>query len=79
MSPEGSGRRFNSRIAIGIVVLVLAVIVIVQNTESATFNFLTWDITMPLWLVLTIMFALGVLLGGTVRGLIRKLRGVEPK
>jgi uncharacterized integral membrane protein len=79
MSPESTGKKFNLRIAIGIIVLVLAVIVIAQNTESATFNFLSWDISMPLWLVLTIMFVLGMLLGGAVRGGIRKLRGVDAK
>ncbi len=77
MSPENTGRKFNLRIAIGIAVLVLAVIVIAQNTEDATFNFLSWDISMPLWLVLTIMFVLGMLLGNSVRGGIRKLRGVD--
>ncbi|MDP2014781.1 MAG: LapA family protein [Actinomycetota bacterium] len=79
MSPESTGRKFNLRIAIGIVVLVVAVIVIAQNTEDATLNFLSWDISMPLWLVLTIMFVLGMFLGGAVRGGIRKLRGVDSK
>ena len=79
MSPEDTGRKFNLRIVIVIVILVLAVIVIAQNTEDATFNFLSWDISMPLWLVLSIMFVLGMLLGGAVRGGIRRLRGLDPK
>ncbi|MDO8731099.1 MAG: LapA family protein [Actinomycetota bacterium] len=79
MSPESTGKKFNLRIVIGVIVLVLAVVVIAQNTASATFNLLSWKITMPLWLVLTIMFILGMLLGGAVRVGIRKLRGVDSK
>ena len=79
MSPEDTGRKFNLRIVIVIAILVLAGIVIAQNTEDATFNFLSWDISMPLWLVLTIMFVLGMFLGGAVRGGIRRLRGLDPK
>ena len=77
MSPESTGRKFNLRIAIGIVVLALGVILIAQNTEKVTINFLNFDITTWLWLLLTVMFILGMLLGGAVRGGIRKLRGSD--
>ena len=79
MSPERTGRKFNLRIAIGVVVLILGVILIAQNTEKVTINFLNFDITTWLWLLLTVMFVLGMLLGGAVRGGIRKLRGVDSK
>ncbi len=79
MSPEGTGKKFNLRIAIGIVVLVLAVIFIAQNTNTANITILTWDIDIPMWIVLVVMFILGMLLGGAVRGGIRKLRGVDSK
>ena len=79
MSPESTGRKFNLRIAIGVVVLILGVILIAQNTEKVTINFLNFDITTWLWLLLTVMFILGMLLGGAVRGGIRKLRGADSK
>jgi len=79
MSPEAPGRKFNLRIAIGVVVLVLGLVLIGQNTDQVTINFLMFDITTWLWLVLTVMFILGMLLGGAVRGGIRKLRGVDSK
>jgi len=77
MSPESTGRKFNLRIAIGVVVLVLGLILILQNTEQVTINFLSFDITTWLWLLLAVMFILGMLLGGAVRGGIRRLRGVD--
>jgi len=79
MSPEGTAKKFNPRIAIGIVVLVLAVIFIAQNTNTANITILTWDIDIPMWIVLVVMFILGMLLGGAVRGGIRKLRGADSK
>ncbi len=79
MSPESTGKKFNLRIAIGGVVLVLGLVLIIQNTEKVTINFLNFDITTWLWLLLTIMFILGMFLGGAVRGGIRKLRGVDSK
>ena len=75
MSPETTGRKFNLRIVIGLIVLVLGLILILQNTEQVTINFLSFDITTWLWLLLAVMFVLGMLLGGAVRGGIRKLRG----
>ena len=76
---ESGGFKINIRMIIGVVILALAVITIAQNTSDATIKFLGWSLTMSMWLVLTIMFILGMLLGGPVRSGIRKLRGADAR
>lgn len=61
----------------GIVVIVIVVALIVfgvQNLESAQVKFLGMEFSVPVWLLVSGTFALGVLLGGLVRGTARKLR-----
>lgn len=72
-------KKFNGRMISGVVIAVIALIIIVQNTASAEIAFLGWSWNMPIWLILVIMFVLGMLLGGPVRAGVRKLRGAEPK
>lgn len=71
-------KKFNGRLISGGVVTVIALLIVIQNTGSATINFLGWSWSMPLWLILAIMFILGMLLGGAVRAGVRKLRGATP-
>ncbi|MDD2817343.1 MAG: LapA family protein [Candidatus Nanopelagicales bacterium] len=72
-------KKFNGRMISGVVIAIVALIIIVQNTASAEIKFLGWSWNMPIWLILVIMFVLGMLLGGAVRSGVRKLRGAEPK
>jgi uncharacterized integral membrane protein len=72
-------KKFNGRLISGGIVTVIALLIVIQNTGSATINFLGWSWSMPLWLILAIMFILGMLLGGVVRAGVRKLRGATPK
>jgi len=72
-------KRFNGRLISGGIVAVIALVIVIQNTGSATINFLGWSWSMPLWLILVIMFVLGMLLGGPVRNGVRKLRGATRK
>jgi len=72
-------KKFNGRLISGGIVAVIALIIVIQNTNNATINFLSWSWSMPLWLILAIMFVLGMLLGGVVRTGVRKLRGATPK
>ena len=46
----------------GVVVILIAIFV-AQNTEDIEFEFLVFNFTLPLWLVLVIVFALGALVG----------------
>jgi len=72
-------KKFNGRMISGAIVGVIALIIIVQNTASAEIKFLGWSWNMPIWLILVIMFVLGMLLGGAVRAGVRKLRGADSK
>ena len=72
-------KKFNGRAISSVIVAVIAFIIVVQNTASAEIRFLGWSWNMPIWLILLIMFVLGMLLGGVVRTGVRKLRGAQPK
>jgi len=64
--PGGGAPQQGSRLGLGAISsgagAVLLLIVLLQNTEDVTVNFLFWDFTLPLWLF-TIATAL---LGGLV-------------
>lgn len=53
----------NWKVIGGIVVLALAVIFILQNTETQNINFLFWDVEVGMWFGLLIALLLGVLIG----------------
>ena len=57
------------------VIAVLALVVIIQNSESTNVQLFGLTIALPLWLMLTIFFLLGVLCSGLVRRGVRKATG----
>jgi putative membrane protein len=77
-APKAS-KRISGRGIAALIILVVAVVFMAQNTDSVNVTFLFFDLSMPLWLVILIVFVLGMLLGGAVRSGFRKLRGAEPK
>lgn len=62
-----------------IVVAVLALIFIVQNFVSVPVKVFGLEVDLPLWLVMVVMFILGMLLGGVARTGVRRLRGKSAK
>lgn len=70
---------FPLRAVIAGIIAVIALIVIIQNSQSVTIQLFVWSLTLPLWLVLAVFFVLGMLLNGLVRGGVRRLMGKEPK
>lgn len=60
--PAKDGRRIDSRVVVGIVVLVVLLVFVFQNTEETPLHFLFFDFSAPLWLMLglTVLLSLGV-------------------
>lgn len=61
----------------GIVLVIIVFVLIVfgvQNLESAQVSFLGMQFSVPVWLLVSGTFILGMLLGGVVKGTARKLR-----
>lgn len=54
---------FARRFWLPAVLLIVAIIFIATNTESATFNIFWVRITQPLWLLLTVTVAVGFVIG----------------
>ena len=50
------------------VLVVVAVVFIVQNRDRVSINLFTIDVTAPVWLILTIMVAVGMAVGALLRG-----------
>ncbi|MFZ2511505.1 MAG: LapA family protein [Gordonia sp. (in: high G+C Gram-positive bacteria)] len=61
--PANAAVTFLKRFWLPIVLVILAIIFIVTNTEDATFNIGWVRITQPLWLLLTITLLVGLVIG----------------
>lgn len=55
--------RISPKMIVGIVLGVLALVFIFQNTGTGHVNFLFWDITLPAWVWLLVIFLAGVVVG----------------
>jgi uncharacterized integral membrane protein len=51
---------------VGIVLAVLALVFVFQNTEKGSVNFLFWTVSLPSWVWLLIVFAVGLVVGSLV-------------
>jgi uncharacterized integral membrane protein len=58
----GGSRRIDARAVIGVLVLVGLLAFVFQNTNRVGFNFLIFDFTAPLWLMLgvTVLLSMGL-------------------
>lgn len=73
-----SGIQVSTRMIVAGIVLIIAVIFIAQNTDEQTLEFLWFDVTMPLWVFMTIMLIGGALIGqGIVYARARNKRKAE--
>jgi uncharacterized integral membrane protein len=64
------------RFAVPALVALIALLFVVQNTESVTFNFLWFEFRWPLWIMLVVFMAVGavVFYGAARRRRARKSR-----
>jgi uncharacterized integral membrane protein len=63
-APEPPARRTVSpRLVVGLVLVVISVIFIVENTQKVKVRFLVPRVSAPLWLALVVTFLLGALVG----------------
>ncbi|MDP4675898.1 MAG: LapA family protein [Actinomycetes bacterium] len=65
------------RTVVIVIVSVAAVLLVIFNSESTQMWLFGFQVTLPLFLILIVMFVLGMLLGGVVRSGLRKLSGKE--
>ncbi len=82
MREEPEGRRFDDesagldwRVIAGIVVVALAAIFILQNTEQAEINFLFFSFDVGIWFGLLVAFLLGALTGWVLSRWRQRRRG----
>lgn len=57
------GFEVNSRVLVGGLLAILALVFIFSNRESARVSFLTIDFSWPLWFLMTVMVLLGMAIG----------------
>ena len=68
-SSDGPDRRLITRLVVGIVVVVLAILFVVQNSDRVETTFVFFDVTTRLWVGLVVALILGALLGQAVEAL----------
>ena len=59
----GGGWPLSGRQTVALLVVAVAGIFVLQNTDEVTVQFFTVTIAAPLWLVLTALFVVGALVG----------------
>ena len=68
-SSDGPDRRLVTRVVVGLVVVVLVILFVVQNSERVETTFVFFDVTTRLWVGLVVALVLGALLGQVVEAL----------
>ena len=63
LKPEPKNHEISPKLIIGVVIGVVALIFVLQNTRSGRINLLFWHVTAPAWLWLIILFGAGVVVG----------------
>lgn len=56
-------RRISPKVALAALAGVLALVFVFQNTAEGQVNFLFWDISMPAWIWLLVIFVAGAVVG----------------
>jgi uncharacterized integral membrane protein len=67
-------RRPSGRVITGIVLGILGLIFVFQNTHSGRINVFFWHVTLPSWVWLLILFVVGVIVGSFFPWLRRSAR-----
>ena len=73
-SEPKKGMRITWRGIVLIIIGFFLALFAVQNLNTAKVSFLGMDFEIFVWIIVTVSFLLGMLLGGVVRGTARKLR-----
>ncbi|MFC2990724.1 MULTISPECIES: lipopolysaccharide assembly protein LapA domain-containing protein [Halomonas] len=60
-------------LAVKLIITALVLILIVQNIAMVEVRFLTWSLSLPLALLLIVIYLLGMVSGKGLMGLIRRL------
>ena len=61
-------------LAVKMIITALVLILIVQNITMVEVRFLTWSMSLPLALLLVVIYLLGMVSGKSLWALIRRLR-----
>ncbi|UYM07328.1 LapA family protein [Solicola gregarius] len=74
---QGTPLRIRPKTVIGVVIAVLALVFVFQNTGKGQVDFLFWSVSMPAWIWLLVIFAAGVVVGSNFPWL-RRRRAKDP-
>ncbi|MDW7746389.1 lipopolysaccharide assembly protein LapA domain-containing protein [Halomonas sp.] len=61
-------------LAVKVVITLLVLILFVQNIAMVEVRFLVWSLSLPLALLLVVIYLLGMVSGRSLMGVIRRLR-----
>ena len=65
-TPVPTSRGITAKQVVGLVIGILAVVFVFQNTGKGRITFLFWSMTMPAWVWLLVVFVAGVIVGALV-------------
>jgi uncharacterized integral membrane protein len=73
-APQGEKSKISPALIAWLVIAILAVVFILQNTKNAKVTFLFWDGTVSIWIVIVIAIVLGVALDRLATWFVRRRR-----
>jgi uncharacterized integral membrane protein len=73
-APASERRGVSPSFVIGVVVAVLTVIFVLQNTRRTKVEFLAWDVRPPLWIVLLVTAVAAIVAGELLGTVVRRRR-----
>ncbi len=65
---ERDGGGLSARQVVGIVLAVVTVVFILQNRQDTTISMVLFDVTASLWVITTVLLAIGILIGWLLSG-----------
>ena len=71
--------RVDGKLVVGGILAVVLLLTIVQNTDDTSVNFLFWDVTAPLWIVLLVTAGIAIVIWELVSTARRRRRAKREK
>ena len=62
-APRAQGRSVSPKLILGLILVVLVLVFIFQNTAKSKVDIYFWDATAPRWVWMVVLFVAGLLVG----------------
>ena len=61
--PKSEGPSVSPKLIVGVIVLVIALVFVFQNTSKSRVDLFVWDFSAPKWIWMVVLFGAGLVVG----------------